>query len=714
MLSGLISIVPLICLIALLAFTVIYVMKAKRIRNTSVGTLLWAGFYVFSLVVLGLLCLAGLVENDAASLFLASIVALVCGILVLARETVREALSGLELRDSRGRVIARCILVLRDCLALLICTAASFCALELPYNIYLLPTDDVGALYQVVLIGVVLLVLYLLAQRHGVGLVLGIIAFLALGIAEYFVIKFKGTSIAASDIFAINTAAAVSDAYIYSIDEGVLQGTACAFVGICAASFVFPVSHRTRRTRIVDVVGNLSVSVCCIAALLGFVTHVNVKEAYDIWPDYWNSIPQHSANGFLSTFVTEAQNLDIEAPEGYTDEKAEELISYYADQYDTSTGQTAARAESVEQFNEIQPNVIVVMDEAFADLSIINELGCGYSGPEFWNTGMSDSLLSGAMYTSVLGTGTCNTEFEFLTNAAMLFVGDGKLVYPMYDLSNIDTLPRQFKKLGYACTAMHPNLASNWSRDRVYPEMGFDQFLSIDDFEGAPSFHSGVTDAATFDKCLEVLESGNTPQFIFAVTMQNHSAYTQGNIPAPQLTSYEPEGAGTAEDAAQLNEYLSCIDATDADLRAFVEELRGIDKPTVLVFFGDHQPFVSQVYNDAYFTGETDVAHAARIYQTSYRIWANYDVAGSDQVDLKSDLSAPVLGAEMMNIIGVPLTDYQKAMLAYRSNVPLTYAYGYMAPDGVWYANYWEEAPHRNLYRELGYMQYWHFGARVH
>lgn len=196
--------------------------------------------------------------------------------------------------------------------------------------------------------------------------------------------------------------------------------------------------------------------------------------------------------------------------------------------------------------------------------------------------------------------------------------------------------------------------------------------------------------------------------------MQNHSAYTQGNIPAPQLTSYEPEGAGTAEDAAQLNEYLSCIDATDADLRAFVEELRGIDKPTVLVFFGDHQPFVSQVYNDAYFTGETDVAHAARIYQTSYRIWANYDVAGSDQVDLKSDLSAPVLGAEMMNIIGVPLTDYQKAMLAYRSNVPLTYAYGYMAPDGVWYANYWEEAPHRNLYRELGYMQYWHFGARVH
>ena len=162
-----------------------------------------------------------------------------------------------------------------------------------------------------------------------------------------------------------------------------------------------------------------------------------------------------------------------------------------------------------------------------------------------------------------------------------------------------------------------------------------------------------------------------------------------------------------------MNEYLSCIDATDADLYSFVEELREIDKPTVLVFFGDHQPFVSQVYNDAYFAGEIDIVHAARIYQTSYRIWANYDVAGSDQVDLKSDLSAPVLGAEMKSVIGAPLTDYQKAILAYRSNIPLTYAYGYTGPDGVWYANYWEEAPYRNLYRELNYIQYWHFGARV-
>ena len=35
------------------------------------------------------------------------------------------------------------------------------------------------------------------------------------------------------------------------------------------------------------------------------------------------------------------------------------------------------------------------------------------------------------------------------------------------------------------------------------------------------------------------------------------------------------------------------------------------------------------------------------------------------------------------------------------------------SPDGVWYANSDEASPHRDLYRDLNVMHYWHFGARV-
>ena len=71
--------------------------------------------------------------------------------------------------------------------------------------------------------------------------------------------------------------------------------------------------------------------------------------------------------------------------------------------------------------------------------------------------------------------------------------------------------------------------------------MGFDQFLSIDDFAAAPVFHSGVSDQATYEKVLEQLSSSDDPQFILDVTMQNHAGYDQYNIPEDQMRSVAPD-----------------------------------------------------------------------------------------------------------------------------------------------------------------------------
>ena len=125
------------------------------------------------------------------------------------------------------------------------------------------------------------------------------------------------------------------------------------------------------------------------------------------------------------------------------------------------------------------------------------------------------TIYGGQLAVSVNGGGTCNTEFECLTGESMLYAGVGKYPYNMYNFAGVANVARQLGELGYKTTAMHPNVGTNWHRNTVYRQFGFDEFLTIEDFpDDAPRFHSGLTDKVTYDKVLEVLRSGDEPQFV--------------------------------------------------------------------------------------------------------------------------------------------------------------------------------------------------------
>ena len=132
----------------------------------------------------------------------------------------------------------------------------------------------------------------------------------------------------------------------------------------------------------------------------------------------------------------------------------------------------------------------------------------------------------------------------------------------------------------------------------------------------------------------------------------------------------------------------------------------------VLVFFGDHQPGFSPDYNDAFFPGEDELVHEARTYKTDYLIWANYDVAGNDQASATQETSPSYLGAMVKNMIGAPLTDYDKARLGARLAVPSVNLMGYEASDGSW-CEPEPGSPDYDTWRDLALVAYERFGSRV-
>ena len=700
---------PLVTL-ALLAAGVILYVRRRRSRDVrpSLRTLGWMVVPVAALVFVAVWVGLGLYTGGSPELLALCVCAAIAGGTALLRGRVALYMDELAERNPEAAHRTR---VLINLVAVLVCVFLGFVALELPYNTALFSIPINFAAIEMGIILGALLVLFFLFQRHGAGLTLGVGICWGIGLAQYFVASFKAAAILPNDLFVLGTAAAVSGSYAYSVDGAVLGGLAFVMLASAVGSHVFAARAHTSISLVRRRVVNLGCALAAFVALAAGVTVPNYFDDLGVGMYYWYSLDYYREQGFLTTFVAVAQDLAIDVPEGYSADTAAETEQAYAATYDETLGTDEARLAAVEQFDELQPTVICIMDESFSDLSIFDGASWGYDGLTSFAS-VDGTFAQGSLAVSVLGGGTCNSEFEFLTGVPLAFVGDGKYPYSLYDLSDAPSLAMAFSELGYATTAIHPNYATNWNRDLAYAALGFDQFLTIDDFEGAETYHSGVSDEATFDKILELLEENDDPQFIFTVTMQNHSAYDQENI--GDVTQYAVDGL-SSYDNGRLSEYLACIDESERALTEFLEALAELDRPVVVLYFGDHQPALSTLLNDAIYSDESDedLEYGLRTHETVYLMWANYDVAGVTE-ESTSETSVCYLSALLAQTIGMPLTDYQKAELVIHEELPSISLVGTQLADGTWVAydsEDWSALP--ESYADLACITYLEFGSTV-
>lgn len=533
------------------------------------------------------------------------------------------------------------------------------------------------------LIAFAMLGLFFLFQRRSGGAIVLAAALYILGIAEYFVILFKSMPISPGDLTALSTAAAVAGTgFTYTITSFCMLSLAFTVIAIQICTLAAQVAPKRQKGSWRGLVLNLLIAIVCLGGIAAHTTLLDYYHTLYIQVYSWRPLESYYRQGFLPSFISGAQTIKPSKPEDYTVSGAKKLISEYAKEYDDNNqtgGSSATRLEATKQFDEEKPTVIAVMNETFSDLSIYQNMHADYQGPTYFKS-IDDCLSRGRLYVSAYGGGTANTEFEFLTGNSMAYLGSGVYPYTTYDLTDTENLAAQFKSLGYYTTAMHPNHGTNWNRENVYKDFGFDQFLTINDFEGAETLRGMVTDKATYDKILELLDTNSNPQFIFDVTMQNHSGYDTGLIPYDKQMSLNIDG----EFNSNVNEYVSLIQQSDEALKYFLNKLSKLDRKVVVVFWGDHQPFFPDTYNDRWFTNEDDATHQERLWQTSYIIWANYDVAGNSQTSHEEDLSSNYLSSELMKLIGAPITDYQKAHLTLRQSLPALNSVGYEDSQDRW------------------------------
>lgn len=558
--------------------------------------------------------------------------------------------------------------------------------------------------FNIVLFLLVTIVLFLLTGKlktahrivYGVAMIYGI--------ANSYVVRFRTNPIVPWDIFSWKTAASVADNYNFMPDTRMVVVTLVFLVAIALFHFI-----KVKVTRFVfwkRLIPAVLVAVV-LSLFAGTLQQESFQNSHRLYNKLFTPVYMTDVDGMAVTFVMNLAYMSIDKPEHYSDSEAQAVLDSYGAGGVMSEDTDPAAKDDTQKDEEL-PNIIVMMNESFSDLSVLGDFETNEDYMPFIHSleQGAENTVTGMLNVSVCGGNTANTEFEFLTGNTMAFLPQGSIPYQQYINGDLKALPDYLKTLGYQTIATHPYNAGGWERDTVYPMLGFNESVFKDEYVNPQYVRQYISDESCVDKIIEFYENKETdkPLFVFNVTMQNHGGYQD------QYGNFTPDISVKDSTNFSLQQYLSLVKLSDSALESLISYFKDADEKTVIVFFGDHQPsdaVASTVLakNGMSWNHLTEEQQKLR-YQVPYVVWANYDI----DEETGADTSANYLAAEVLERAGVPLDEYRSYLMHLKTEYPVISAVRTVKADGS-EVRASDEKDEMDIYRKLQYYELFDHGT---
>ena len=562
--------------------------------------------------------------------------------------------------------------------------------------------------FNIILFELIAWILYFVTGRAKWALRTVFIVAMVFGLINHYVMLFRSTPFVPWDIFSIGTATSVASNYDFAPTAGVVVVTVIFIALIMLMHFVdFRIKWKFRFRLIPTVLG--------ILALCLFVNALQDEDFQTdnyLYPFLFTPAYMTKVNGMAVTFAMDLKFVAVDKPAGYSRQKAKELLDSYAGTDDNSD---AANNTAITDKSDY-PNIIVVMDEAFSDLSVLGDFDTNTDYMPFVHSleKGNENTITGYLNTSVCGGNTADTEFEFLTGNTMAFLPTGSVPYQQFLNGAMPSLASQLGKLGYQTAALHPYYSTGWNRDKVYQYLGFDSeyFRDTGDFPDATLLRGWVDDESAFDKLIELYEEKEegSPLFAFEVTMQNHGGYSKEY---EDLTN-EIQFSDAGEDLRSVHQvqieatekYLTLIKKTDEAFENLIDYFQDEDEKTIILMFGDHQPAeyitnsVLRVLGEDTATRNDTTDKLKTSYEVPFVMWANYDIE-EKEVDA---ISTNYLSGLLMDTAGLEKTGYQSWLEKLQQQYPVVTANFYQGTDGTF--QQWSNEKQSGILNDYAILQY--------
>lgn len=494
-------------------------------------------------------------------------------------------------------------------------------------------------------------ILYGLTNRTKISCLTILIFDFLFGVINYTVRSFRGVSITLSDIYSIRTALNVVDGLKLSINGNFVTAV-CLFILFMFISVkVIYVKDKYERRP------TFAKNITIVLGVIGLVA-ICAPDYFTNDVQLWNINNAYADSGAGLTLIRMVKEFNVSKPKKYSVDETKKILAKYEDDVD-----------SVEDTSDL-PNVLVLMNESFADLTMSYNLDLSDDPLEFYHELITrDNVVSGVMHSSQFGGGTANVEYECITQNVTAFLPSGSMPYQQYISGNVkQSMVAYMNRLGYTTYGIHSWEKSGYSREKIYKLLGFDYAWFKENLGNLQFGRSGYSsDQSTYEVYYDIMNNkpDDEKNFSFIVTMQNHLPYND----------VDPNGIQFLDGDNDIISYLQSEYLADMALKNLIDYLSEYKEDVIVLFFGDHQPNLNQ--KDLYsLTGNYAEDSASQV--VPFFIWANFDINKKDNIET----SANYLESLLLETAGMPKDSYTKYVESVREEIPVITNHYYMNNDG--------------------------------
>ena len=520
-------------------------------------------------------------------------------------------------------------------------------------------------LFNIIPIFLVMLMFYFIIGKISFSFVITNTILTVLLIINHFKVKFRDEPLMPTDFSLGKEAKNIVANYDLSLDIVVF-----VCIAICALTFFVAIKYiKNKRPGImISTIGVIVTFALTVGAYNVIYKNTRIYNALLSNLGIYHETTVTSSKGLVYSLINNTTVMKYEKPEMYSSDGAESILSGYEDN----------------SLSDDTPDLIAVMGEAFTDIQNWENVDFTDENPYEYINFLRTKGAYGKIFVPGFAGGTSSTEFEFLTGCNTSAISTSMpTAYKTLITSPAYSIARLYKDKGFAANAMHPGYPWFYNRQNVYSRLGFDSFTSREDLVGEiPETGTYANDTVASDMIISdysrhLSENPNQGYFNFTVTIQNHGPYNGRSLLYDKEYIKKTENM-TDEEYYIINNYLGGIKSANEFLKTMYEYINTLDRPAVLVFFGDHLPYLDSEELLYEKLGLDIASDSYQAYENKYS--TDYIIVGNNaflkkrkpQIDGVQDLvSANYLSVKMFEYMDEKLPKFEAFLKDMMEYVPI-------------------------------------------